>query len=118
MSLRYSVANPVPTEKFFDDCVVVFQSRSLDARDATGHFISHLQRHKPVFARHVSRRFDVGGLQSYIECDEYFSKLNTSPSWRHNNFNSKFRVLSVVLFINTANQESIHFLECLSKKIE
>ncbi|CAL4122223.1 unnamed protein product, partial [Meganyctiphanes norvegica] len=46
----------------------------ISARDATGMFISHLITCAPVYAYSVTGRYDVGGLQSYIECHQEFLK--------------------------------------------
>ena len=48
----------------------------LKARDAPGNFIAYLYKRKPVYATEISGRFDVGSLQSYIKCNEYFLKLH------------------------------------------
>lgn len=49
----------------------------VEQKDAPGIFISWLIRRKPVYAYHVSGRFDVGTLLTYIECDKYFQeKMN------------------------------------------
>ncbi|KAL5496405.1 hypothetical protein EMCRGX_G012680 [Ephydatia muelleri] len=69
-------------------CVYVFTSTSLELirhfleekkdaplaeRDAPGHFINYLYRKRRVHSFEVAGRFDVGGLQSYVECNDYFS---------------------------------------------
>ncbi|XP_078656719.1 glucose-1-phosphate adenylyltransferase-like isoform X2 [Branchiostoma floridae x Branchiostoma belcheri] len=40
--------------------------------DATGCFLQYVYTRKPVSVYKISGRFDVGGLQSYIVCDQYF----------------------------------------------
>ncbi|KAI8508104.1 hypothetical protein Bbelb_143440 [Branchiostoma belcheri] len=40
--------------------------------DATGCFLQYVHTRKPVSVYKISGRFDVGGLQSYIVCDQYF----------------------------------------------
>ncbi|XP_035666444.1 glucose-1-phosphate adenylyltransferase-like isoform X1 [Branchiostoma floridae] len=40
--------------------------------DAPGNFLQYLYTRRPVFVYKISGRFDVGGLQSYIVCDQYF----------------------------------------------
>lgn len=44
----------------------------LEARDAPGNFVRFLQAKLPVFVHTISGRFDVGGLASYEQCDQYF----------------------------------------------
>eukprot|EP01135_Chromosphaera_perkinsii_P000693 Nk52_evm5s150 gene=Nk52_evmTU5s150 len=44
----------------------------LQERDATGKFVDYLHRRLPVGTYHISGRFDVGGLDSYISTCEYF----------------------------------------------
>uniref|UniRef100_A0A0P4W351 Nucleotidyl transferase domain-containing protein n=1 Tax=Scylla olivacea TaxID=85551 RepID=A0A0P4W351_SCYOL len=44
----------------------------LSCRDATGMFIGSLIHRAPVFAHHVTHRYDVGGLQSYLQCCQDF----------------------------------------------
>ncbi|XP_013401467.1 uncharacterized protein LOC106167282 [Lingula anatina] len=46
----------------------------LKARDATGNFIAYLYQRAPVYATEISGRFDVGGLQSFLICQEHFQK--------------------------------------------
>ncbi|XP_043927927.1 uncharacterized protein LOC122802355 [Protopterus annectens] len=52
----------------------------VEQKDAPGIFISWLIRRKPVYAYHVSGRFDVGTLLTYIECDRYFQEK--ANAWR------------------------------------
>uniref|UniRef100_A0A0K2TAP0 Nucleotidyl transferase domain-containing protein n=1 Tax=Lepeophtheirus salmonis TaxID=72036 RepID=A0A0K2TAP0_LEPSM len=44
----------------------------LVVRDAPGHFLSYLIPRSPVFGYSIKGRFDVGGLESYLECDKAF----------------------------------------------
>ncbi|XP_075036129.1 uncharacterized protein LOC142097834 isoform X2 [Mixophyes fleayi] len=44
----------------------------IDEKDAPGHFLSWLVIRKPVYLYPISGRFDVGNLESYIMCNEYF----------------------------------------------
>ncbi|KAM3607927.1 uncharacterized protein V6R79_016337 [Siganus canaliculatus] len=44
----------------------------LEDKDAPGNFVSWLILRRPVYVHHISGRFDVGNLPSYIECDLYF----------------------------------------------
>ncbi|TRY75025.1 hypothetical protein TCAL_15591 [Tigriopus californicus] len=46
----------------------------LKARDATGNFLKFLVERNLVKSLSVSKRFDVGGLDSYLECCEEFKK--------------------------------------------
>ena len=55
----------------------VLKDKPMEARDATGNFVAYLYPRKPVYATEVSGRFDVGGLQSYITCNEHFMKLHS-----------------------------------------
>lgn len=37
---------------------------------------------KPVFVHEIGGRFDVGNLQSYVDCDQYFKdKLQNVPAY-------------------------------------
>lgn len=42
-------------------------------RDAPGNFLRHLVGKVPVAAEAIAGRFDVGGLDTYVSCDAYFS---------------------------------------------
>lgn len=44
----------------------------LSCRDATGMFIGTLVHQAPVFAHHITHRYDVGGLKSYLQCCQEF----------------------------------------------
>ncbi|XP_054643977.1 uncharacterized protein zgc:136439 [Dunckerocampus dactyliophorus] len=46
----------------------------IQEKDAPGNFVSWLIPRRPVYIHHISGRFDVGNLQSYIECDIYFKE--------------------------------------------
>ncbi|KAM9804471.1 glucose-1-phosphate adenylyltransferase [Neosynchiropus ocellatus] len=91
---------PLPTEtasRRACPCFYVFSKKSLhyldtfleekkDApigqRDAPGNFVSWLIHRAPVYAHHISGRFDVGNLPSYLECDLYFrDKLRDAQSY-------------------------------------
>ncbi|KAJ8012880.1 hypothetical protein DPEC_G00047470 [Dallia pectoralis] len=81
---------PLPTEtksRRACPCFYVFSRRSLplldafldekkeapiEAKDAPGNFLSWLISRMPVYVHHISGRFDVGNLSSYVECDRYF----------------------------------------------
>ncbi|MEQ2300213.1 hypothetical protein AMECASPLE_023041 [Ameca splendens] len=78
-------------------CFYVFSKRSLplldafleekkgapvEVKDAPGTFVSWLVLRKPVYVHEISGRFDVGNLQSYLECDLYFKeKLQDDKSY-------------------------------------
>jgi len=51
----------------------------LEKKDAPGNFIRHLVARKPVFAHQVEGRFDVGNLESYLRCDQYFTSILQHP---------------------------------------
>ncbi|XP_068099979.1 UTP--glucose-1-phosphate uridylyltransferase-like isoform X2 [Hyperolius riggenbachi] len=57
------------------------QSAPLSERDAPGNFLSWLVKRKPVYSHHISGRFDVGNLKSYIECNEYFTNKIKRPDY-------------------------------------
>lgn len=44
----------------------------LKDRDAPGHFVKYLSERDPVFTFQISGRFDVGSLESYRLCHNYF----------------------------------------------
>ncbi|XP_072435120.1 uncharacterized protein [Chiloscyllium punctatum] len=50
------------------------QNSPLEEKDAPGHYLHWVYSRKPVFVHHVSGRFDVGNLPSYIDCTKYFQK--------------------------------------------
>ncbi|KAL1924127.1 uncharacterized protein VTP21DRAFT_7162 [Calcarisporiella thermophila] len=54
------------------------QNASLEEVDATGKFISWVVDKHSLFAIPISGRIDVGGLSSYIEAIDYFSKSSES----------------------------------------
>ncbi|XP_028398932.1 uncharacterized protein LOC114522436 isoform X2 [Dendronephthya gigantea] len=48
----------------------------LEEKDAPGHLIKFLQGKVPMYAVPLkSGRFDIGHLETYIECDQYFSEV-------------------------------------------
>nr|XP_023670601.1 mannose-1-phosphate guanyltransferase-like [Paramormyrops kingsleyae] len=54
----------------------------IEEKDAPGNFLSWLLLRKPVLVHHISGRFDVGNLSSYIECDTFFrEKLSHVKSY-------------------------------------
>ncbi|XP_017952529.1 uncharacterized protein LOC100145002 isoform X1 [Xenopus tropicalis] len=44
----------------------------IDEKDAPGHFLSWLIKRRPVYIHPVSGRFDVGNLEAYVKCNNYF----------------------------------------------
>lgn len=50
------------------------KNEPLKARDATGNFLKYLVERKVVKSISASKRFDVGGLESYLECCEEFER--------------------------------------------
>ena len=50
---------------------------SLVEMDAPGNFIRYLCNRASVWCMEISGRFDIGSLQSYVECNDYFSKHDT-----------------------------------------
>ncbi|XP_063792794.1 glucose-1-phosphate thymidylyltransferase-like isoform X2 [Pseudophryne corroboree] len=54
----------------------------IDEKDAPGHFLSWLVTRKPVYIYPISGRFDVGNLESYITCNQYFQeKIKNVPNY-------------------------------------
>jgi hypothetical protein len=47
----------------------------LEARDAPGNFLKYLVGKTRVLAEIISGRFDVGNLESYVVCNDYFTAL-------------------------------------------
>ncbi|XP_037788507.1 uncharacterized protein LOC119583850 [Penaeus monodon] len=58
------------------------KDKPLMTRDATGTFISELIHRSPVYTYHVSKRYDVGNLQSYIDCHQDFLKETMKSNCR------------------------------------
>jgi UTP-glucose-1-phosphate uridylyltransferase len=54
----------------------VGKATSLKDVDATGQFIAGLHKVCPVSIYHISGRFDIGALDSYIVANDYFTELN------------------------------------------
>lgn len=48
------------------------QCKEQKERDAPGHLIPWLCSRSPIFAYEIEGRFDIGGLPSYIEANEFF----------------------------------------------
>ncbi len=57
-------------EKFLDSK----KDLPLAARDATGNLIRYLVEETEVYSTSVNRRFDIGSLQAYLDCDQQFKK--------------------------------------------
>lgn len=52
------------------------RDQPLASRDATGNLLRYLIEQKsPVYSMSVSKRFDVGGLATYIQCSREFEEL-------------------------------------------
>jgi hypothetical protein len=49
-------------------------TKTLKERDAPGNFLTWLHKRAPVFAYRISGRFDIGGLDSYVECENWFQE--------------------------------------------
>ncbi|XP_018428923.1 PREDICTED: uncharacterized protein LOC108801531 isoform X2 [Nanorana parkeri] len=60
-------------------------SRQADApiseKDAPGLFLSWLVKRKPVYCHPLFGRFDVGNLESYIKCNDYFKEKIHIPNY-------------------------------------
>jgi len=50
----------------------VAQTKSLQEKDAPGNFLCWLFSRSPVWVYQISGRFDIGGLDTYIKCNETF----------------------------------------------
>eukprot|EP00096_Caligus_rogercresseyi_P007468 TRINITY_DN25331_c0_g1_i1.p1 TRINITY_DN25331_c0_g1~~TRINITY_DN25331_c0_g1_i1.p1 ORF type:complete len:279 (-),score=36.21 TRINITY_DN25331_c0_g1_i1:417-1253(-) len=48
------------------------KGKPLASRDAPGHFLKYLIPKSPVYAFSIKGRFDVGGLESYLQCHKAF----------------------------------------------
>ena len=44
-------------------------AKSLAEADAPGHYVSWVWSRRPCYAHYVSGRYDIGGLQTYIDCE-------------------------------------------------
>lgn len=56
------------------------KNADMKERDATGNLIKFLTGKCDIYAYPISGRFDVGGLQSYKDCNSYFSSHRTKLS--------------------------------------
>ncbi len=54
--------------KLLDDFLDTTKNEPMVKRDATGNFLAYLVEHGNVFAFQTEGRYDVGNLQSYIDC--------------------------------------------------
>jgi len=63
-----------------DNFMEVKKDRPLAERDAPGNFIRFLVSRLPCYVMPISGRYDVGGLQSYIDCDADFRKASATPT--------------------------------------
>jgi len=48
----------------------IASAASLAEADAPGHFVSWVWSRSPCYAHYVSGRYDIGGLQTYIDCEK------------------------------------------------
>ncbi|XP_062304755.1 glucose-1-phosphate adenylyltransferase [Osmerus eperlanus] len=64
-----------------DDFLDAFKESAIEEKDAPGNFLSWLIPRKPVYTYEIDGRFDVGNLQSYVECDLYFKELHDVKSY-------------------------------------
>ena len=53
----------------FQNYLEIMKNEPVQKRDATGNFIAYLINIVPVFAFNLKGRYDIGGLDSYIECN-------------------------------------------------
>ena len=51
---------------------------SLAEADAPGHFVSWVWSRSPCYAHYVSGRYDIGGLQTYIDCEKDIKSKKSS----------------------------------------
>ena len=54
------------------------EARSLSEADAPGHYVSWVWSRRPCYAHYVSGRFDIGGLQTYIDCERDIQQLKSA----------------------------------------
>ncbi|KAM8934552.1 uncharacterized protein RCH25_004976 [Pelodytes ibericus] len=56
----------------------------IEEKDAPGHLVSWLVERHPLYVYPVSGRFDVGNLEAYITCNNYFqAKMKNVPTYLH-----------------------------------
>ncbi|XP_018428922.1 PREDICTED: uncharacterized protein LOC108801531 isoform X1 [Nanorana parkeri] len=53
----------------------------ISEKDAPGLFLSWLVKRKPVYCHPLFGRFDVGNLESYIKCNDYFKEKIHIPNY-------------------------------------
>ncbi|XP_046846133.1 uncharacterized protein LOC124439895 [Xenia sp. Carnegie-2017] len=62
------------TVQFVPEFLKVKNTAPMKEKDAPGHFIKYLQKKVSIYAAPLkSGRFDIGNLESYIECNRYFT---------------------------------------------
>ena len=52
-------------------------AKSLAEADAPGHYVSWVWSRRPTYAHFVSGRYDIGGLQTYIDCEAEIQSKKT-----------------------------------------
>ncbi|NP_001106336.1 uncharacterized protein LOC100127296 isoform X1 [Xenopus laevis] len=55
----------------------------IDEKDAPGHFLAWLVKRRPVYIHPISGRFDVGNLEAYITCNNYFLNKENMCGYLH-----------------------------------
>jgi glucose-1-phosphate thymidylyltransferase len=45
----------------------------LEEIDAAGKWIAYLVKNRDVYSLEIAGRLDIGGLESYLEAEDYFS---------------------------------------------
>lgn len=50
-----------------------YQASTLTEMDAPGYFVRYLYNKQRIYACPIRGRYDIGGLQSYIECEKQFA---------------------------------------------
>jgi len=73
----------------------VAQTKSLQEKDAPGNFLCWLHSRAPVWVYKISGRFDIGGLETYVKCNDTFVPRKTHSSQEEKN-EKKTRRQSVI----------------------
>ena len=53
-------------------------AQSLAEADAPGHYVSWVWSRRPCYAHYVSGRYDIGGLQTYVDCERDIQRRKAS----------------------------------------
>ena len=61
----------------------ISSAASLAEADAPGHFVSWVWSRSPCYAHYVSGRYDIGGLQTYIDCEKDIASKKASGGSQH-----------------------------------